>query len=104
MALTELMLKQLKPEEKTYAITDGKGLMIEVRPNGSKLSVIRYWIAKKERRKSVGTYPEVGLKEARDKNYLFRKSLEEGKPIGFETETFSVSIALSALLRSLRSP
>jgi integrase len=35
-----------------------------------------------------GVYPEVSLKEARDKNYLFRKALEEGKPIGFETETF----------------
>ena len=88
MALTELMLKQLKPEEKTYAITDGKGLMIEVRPNGTKLWVIRYWVNKKEHRTSAGVYPEVGLKEARDKNYLFRKSLEEGKPIGFETEMF----------------
>jgi integrase len=89
VALTELMLKQLKAEEKTYSISDGRGLMIEVRTNGSKLWVIRYWVSGKERRKSVGTFPGVSLKEARDKNYLFRKSLEEGNPIGFDAETFS---------------
>jgi hypothetical protein len=39
-------------------------LMIEVRPTGGKLWVVRYWIAGKERRKSMGTYPNVTLKEA----------------------------------------
>jgi integrase len=37
----------------------------------------------------MGMYPEVSLKKAREKNYLLRKSLEEGKPIGIETETFA---------------
>jgi hypothetical protein len=48
MALTELMIRQAKPEEKTYMMTDGHGLGLEIRPDGKKYWVIRYWINKKE--------------------------------------------------------
>jgi len=88
MILTELMIKQAGPEEKTYTMTDGKGLMLEIRPNGKKYWIIRYWVNKKERRTSVGAFPGVTLKEARSKNLAFRKALESGKPVGFESETF----------------
>jgi integrase len=87
------MCKQAKAEEKTYTMSDGRGLMLEVRPNGSKLWIVRYWIAKKEHRKSMGTYPEVTLKEARDKNIDFRRALESGKPIGADNETFATVTA-----------
>jgi integrase len=89
MALTELTIRQAKAEEKTYMMTDGHGLGLEVRPDGKKYWIIRYWTNKKEHRTSVGAYPGVTLKEARDKNAALRKSLESGKPIGFETETFA---------------
>ncbi len=36
MSLTELMVKQAKPSEKTSILSDGKGLILEVRPNGRK--------------------------------------------------------------------
>jgi hypothetical protein len=36
MALTEFMCKQAKAEEKTCTMSDGRGLMLEVRPNGGK--------------------------------------------------------------------
>lgn len=89
MPLTELMVKQAKPEEKTYTMTDGKGLMIEVRTNGKKYWVIRYWEKGKERRTSVGAFPAVTLHEAREKNEALRKSLASGKPVGFDDETFA---------------
>ena len=89
MALTELMIKQAKSEEKTYTMSDGKGLMLEIRPNGKKYWVIRYWENKKERRTSVGAYPAVPFREAREKNLTLRKSLESGKPIGLDNETFA---------------
>jgi integrase len=89
MALTELMIKQAQPEEKTYMMSDGKGLSLEVRPNGKKYWIVRYWTNKKERRTSMGSYPNVTLKEAREKNISFRKALKSGKPIGFELETFA---------------
>jgi hypothetical protein len=71
-------------------MTDGKGLGLEVRPNGKKYWVIRYWTNGKERRTSAGAFPGVTLREAREKNVAFRKSIESGKPIGFETENFSM--------------
>jgi hypothetical protein len=87
--LTELVARQAKPSEKTYLLSDGRGLGLEVRPNGRKYWVIRYWVHGKERRTSVGAYPGVSLREARDKNDDLRRALKAGKPIGFDTETFA---------------
>ena len=36
--LTELSIKQAKPKEKQYKLTDGEGMYLRVYPNGSK-----YW-------------------------------------------------------------
>ena len=90
MSLTEIIIKQTKPREKVFMISDGRGLSLEVHPNGKKYWIIRYWINNKERRTSAGIYPEVSLKQARDKNYEFRQSLKTGKPIGFDKETFAI--------------
>ena len=73
MALTELMVKQAKPKEKPYTLSDGKGLILEIRPNGKKYWIVRYWVEGKEKRTSLGPFPDISLKEARDKNYEFRK-------------------------------
>ena len=67
MALSYIFIKHLKPENKKYSVSDGRGLIIEVRPNGSKYWVIRYWVDGKEKRKHIGSYPEISLKEARVK-------------------------------------
>ena len=83
MPLTEIMIKQAKPRDKTYMMTDGEGLGLEVRPNGKKYWVARFWTNNKEGRKSLGAYPKVTLKEARAKKNEFRESLKSGKPVGF---------------------
>ena len=36
--LNNTKLKNLKPKDKAYSISDGRGLYVEVKPNGSK-----YW-------------------------------------------------------------
>jgi integrase len=87
--LTELAIKQLVPREKAYSLQGGQGLILDVRPNGKKYWVIRYWLNGKEKRTSIGSFPEVTLREARMKNMEFRKSLKSGKPLGIENETFS---------------
>ena len=81
MPLTDLMIKQALPEEKTYHMSDGGGLSLEIRPNGKKYWIIRYRQNGKERRKSAGVYPAVSLKEARSKNEELRQSLPTGKTI-----------------------
>ena len=78
MPLTELMEKQARAQDKPYTMADGNGLILEVRPSGAKYWIVRYWARGKERRKSLGPYPAVTLKMARDQNIDFRRSLEKG--------------------------
>ena len=74
MPLTELMVKQAKAQDKAYTMADGNGLILDVRPSGAKYWIVRYWVHGKERRKSLGPYPAVTLKMARDQNIDFRRS------------------------------
>ena len=94
MRLTEIMIRKASPKSKVYMMSDGKGLMLEVRPDGKKYWIRRYYVdGGKEKRTSFGPYPTVTLKEARDKNYEFIKSLETGKPVGLDKETFATVAA-----------
>lgn len=79
MPLTELQIKQAKHGEKTYSLSDGKGLLLEVRPNGKKYWIIRYWVGGKEHRTSVGSFPDVTLRSAREKNFEIRKRVYSGE-------------------------
>lgn len=88
MALTEFAVKQAKPGEKTTVLSDGRGLILEVRPNGRRYWIARYWVNGKEKRSSLGAYPEVSLKEAREKNYELRRVVASGGRPDRERETF----------------
>jgi integrase len=107
MTLTELMIKQAKPKEKSYTLSDGKGLLLEVFPNGRKRWVVRYWLGGREKRTSIGTFPDVSLKAARDRNYELRKNLASGKlPNKKSSENFAdvASEWLDIRMKPLYSP
>ena len=74
--LSDVLVKKAKPKEKTYRLFDEKGLYLEVSPTGGKWWRFKYRINGKEKRLSVGTYPEATLKEARAKRDELRKLLE----------------------------
>src|SRR4051812_27737983 len=65
MALTDLEIRQANPRDREWKLTDGSGLYLLVRPNGSKLWRFKYRALGKEQKLSFGRYPEIGLKEAR---------------------------------------
>lgn len=65
MSLTENQLKALKPKDKPYKLADERGLYVEVSPTGGKLWRFRYRVGKIEKKLSIGTYPDLSLKEAR---------------------------------------
>lgn len=73
--LTELKIKSLKPKEKRYLVSDGQGLSIAVMPSGEKYWYIRTWDNGRETKRSLGRYPDIGLKEAR----ALRHTAEVGK-------------------------
>jgi hypothetical protein len=65
MALTDVAVKTAKPREKAYRLYDTGGLYLEVSPAGSKLWRVKYRFDGKEKRLSLGAYPELGLQRQR---------------------------------------
>ena len=63
--LTAIKVKNIKPTAKTQRLFDGAGLYLEVSPKGGKWWRYKYRYAGKEKRISLGVYPDVTLKEAR---------------------------------------
>ena len=67
--LTNTEVKQAKPKDKVYTLSDGGGLQLRVKPNGSKLWLLDYQrpYTKKRTSLSLGSYPIVTLAQARSK-------------------------------------
>lgn len=65
MPLTAKDVEHATPKNKTYRLTDGRGLYLEVRPNGSKYWRYKFRFEGKEKLLALGVYPRVKLIEAR---------------------------------------
>jgi integrase len=78
MPLTEIAIRKATPGAKTTRLFDGNGLYVEVAPSGGKWWRLKYRFAEKEKRLSLGVYPEVSLKEARLKRDDARRLLASG--------------------------
>ena len=65
--LTNTQVNQAKPKDKEYNLTDGEGLMLRIKPNGSKLWLFNYYrpYSKKRANLSVGAYPSITIAAAR---------------------------------------
>lgn len=96
MALTDSSIKVAKPKASQYKLHDEKGLLLIVRPTGGKLWRLKYRFAGKEQQLTIGTYPEVGLKEARERRDAARKVIAEGKDPSAEKKRAAVAAAISA--------
>jgi integrase len=68
-------VKNYKPESKMYKKPDGKGLWLIINPNGTKFWRYDFKYGDKNLSMSFGIYPEIGLKEARDKREEARELL-----------------------------
>lgn len=78
MALTDSAIRNAKPSEKPRKLADEKGLFLLVSPSGGKWWRLKYRFGGKEKLISLGTYPEVGLKDARERRDAARKLLADG--------------------------
>ena len=83
MPLTDTAIKALKPKDKPYKEFDGGGLYLEVAPKGGKWWRLKYRFGGKEKRISLGTYPTIGLKDARQRRdeakELLAKDIDPGE-------------------------
>jgi len=76
--LTDTAIKKLKPRDKAYRVYDGGGMYLELSPAGGKWWRFKYRFEGKEKRLSLGVYPDVSLKAAREKLADARKLLAAG--------------------------
>ena len=68
MALTDLAVRQAKATGKAYTLPDSDGLALAVSDVGAKSWHFRYYWGsgpKRQKRMSLGTYPEISLRDAR---------------------------------------
>ncbi len=75
MALTDTAIRNAKPKEKPYKVTDSQGLYLLVNPRGSKLWRVKYRMNGVERKLALGSYPEITLAEARAARDAARRQL-----------------------------
>ncbi len=77
MSLTDTAIRNAKPCAKPAKLFDERGLFLIVTPSGGKWWRFRYRFDSKEKLLSLGVYPDVGLKDARDRRDAARKLLAE---------------------------
>jgi len=78
MRLTDVAIRKAKPADKPYRLFDGGGLYVEVPATGNKRWRWKYRFAGKEKRLSLGIYPDVSLADARERHADARKLLATG--------------------------
>ncbi|KAB2113562.1 integrase domain-containing protein [Vibrio alginolyticus] len=78
--LSDKEIKSAKPKEKEYILSDGDGLRLRVKPNGSKLWLLNYThpIKRKRTNLSLGKYPDLSLANARKTSQEAKELLAQG--------------------------
>lgn len=86
MPLTELQAKNAKPADKNYMLRDDKCLYLYVTQSG-KYWIMRTWANGREKKTSLGPYPEISLKDARAKRDEINSARARGEDPFTETVT-----------------
>lgn len=76
MPLTDVQIRNTKPQDKPYKLTDGGGLYLLIHPSGGKRWRWKYYLHGKEKLLAIGTYPDVTIAEARRKRDDARELLK----------------------------
>jgi len=75
MSLSNTAIRNAKPSEKSRKMFDGRGLYLEISPSGGKWWRLKYRFDGKDKRISLGTYPDVSLKDARERREAARRQI-----------------------------
>ncbi|MAG00892.1 MAG: integrase [Acidiferrobacteraceae bacterium] len=79
MPLTAIQVKNAKPKEKQYKLTDGEGMYLLVLPAGGKYWRLKYRYSGKEKLLALGVYPAISLAEARERRADAKRLLSKGE-------------------------
>src|ERR1700754_2354118 len=75
--LTDSQCKKALPRERDYKLADGGGLYLFVTSKGHKSWRLKYRFAGSEKRLLIGSYPDVPLRDARDRRDEAKRFLRE---------------------------
>jgi len=78
MRLSDTAIRKVKPRENPFKLFDERGLFLLVTPSGGKWWRLKYRFGGKEKGFSLGVYPDVSLKEARERRDEARRLLANG--------------------------
>lgn len=84
MYLNDSLIRNACPGPAPKKLTDGDGLYLLLQPTGARWWRMRYSIHGKEKALSLGVYPEVSLKQARQKREEIRSKVANGVDPGKE--------------------
>ncbi len=96
MALTDTAIRNAKPRTKPYKLGDTGGLFLLVQPSGGKLWRFKYRVEGREKKLALGTYPEIGVAEARKRRDVAREMLAVGKDPSREKRRQKVQASIEA--------
>jgi hypothetical protein len=91
--LTDTAIRKAKPNDKVQRLFGGCGLYLELAPSGGKWWRLKYRFEGKEKRLSLGTYPDTGLAAARSRRDEARKLLAAGVDPGEQRKAAKVANA-----------
>jgi integrase len=78
MYLSDVAIRNAKPQEKPVKLFDGDGLYLLIKSTGSRLWRYKYRAGGRENLISFGSYPEVSLKDARERREDARRLILSG--------------------------
>jgi integrase len=78
MALTNMTIRNARAREKDYKLSDSGGLYLLVTPAGGKLWRLKFRVDGREKKLSIGAYPEISLVDARKRRDEARELLAAG--------------------------
>jgi len=96
LALTDTAIRNAKPRDNAYKLSDGGGLFLLVQPTGGKLWRLKFRTLGKEKSLSFGSYPSVGLKDARKKRDSAKEQLAAGTDPAHEKMLGKIAARASA--------
>jgi integrase len=95
MALTEIEVRNAKPREKDWKLADEKGLYLFISKAGGKLWRFKFRVHGKEKKLSLGAYPEVSLAKARKLRDEARATRADGQDPSLERKKAKFAAKLS---------
>ncbi|MEI9883109.1 Arm DNA-binding domain-containing protein [Atlantibacter hermannii] len=86
MPLTCTAIRNAKPLDKPYKLSDAQGLYLLIKPNGFELWQLKYRFGGKEKKLAFGAYPTVTLANARKLREEARAVLSAGVDPGLKKQ------------------